>query len=153
VEAYEYPEGSNLPAPFGGEAKDDQYHPLPKTGDKIPRDRVIILEDTDNNGEADKRTIFVEGLNLASAILCGDNGIYIGQQPHLIHFRDDNGDDQPDEVGAHAANASPGCGRAGAGATWPAVAARHSPRSANPRFPAAEREDLLHGHSPSVLYT
>jgi putative membrane-bound dehydrogenase-like protein len=96
VEAYEYPEGSELPAPFGGEAKDDQYHPLPKTGDKIPRDRVIILEDTDNNGEADKRTVFVEGLNLASAILCGDNGIYIGQQPHLLHFRDDNGDDKPD---------------------------------------------------------
>jgi glucose/arabinose dehydrogenase len=96
VEAYEYPEGSNLPAPFGGEAKDDQYHPLPKTGDKIPRDRVIILEDTDNNGEADKRTVFVEGLNLASAILCGDNGIYIGQQPHLIHFRDADDDDKPD---------------------------------------------------------
>lgn len=96
VEAYEYPEGSELPAPFGGEAKDDQYHPLPKNGDKIPRDRVIILEDTDNNGEADKRTVFVEGLNLASAILCGDNGIYIGQQPHLLHFRDDNGDDKPD---------------------------------------------------------
>ncbi|WP_461786584.1 PVC-type heme-binding CxxCH protein, partial [Prosthecobacter sp.] len=96
VEAYEYPNGSEHPAPFGGEAKDDQYHPLPKTGDKIPRDRVVILEDTDNNGEADKRTVFVEGLNLASAILCGDNGIYIGQQPHLIHFRDDDGDDQPD---------------------------------------------------------
>jgi putative membrane-bound dehydrogenase-like protein len=96
VEAYEYPEGSPHPAPFGGEAKDDQYHPLPKTGDQIPRDRVIILEDTDNNGEADKRTVFVEGLNLASAILCGDNGIYVGQQPHLIHFRDDDGDDKPD---------------------------------------------------------
>lgn len=96
VEAYEYPEGSPYPAPFGGEAKDDQYHPLPKSGDKIPRDRVIILEDTDNDGEADKRTVFVEGLNLASAILCGDDGIYIGQQPHLIHFRDANGDDKPD---------------------------------------------------------
>jgi len=96
VEAYEYPNGSEHPAPFGGEAKDDQYHPLPRTGDKIPRDRVIILEDTDNNGEADKRTVFVEGLNLASAIICGDNGIYVGQQPHLIHFRDDDGDDKPD---------------------------------------------------------
>lgn len=96
VEAYEYPNGSPHPAPFGGEAKDDQYHPLQKLGDKIPRDRVIILEDTDNNGEADKRTVFVEGLNLASAILCGDDGIYIGQQPHLIHFRDDDGDDKPD---------------------------------------------------------
>ncbi len=96
VEAYEYPNGSEHPAPFGGEAKDDQYNPLPRTGDKIPRDRVIILEDTDNNGEADKRTVFVEGLNLASAIICGDNGIYIGQQPHLLHFRDDDGDDKPD---------------------------------------------------------
>ncbi len=109
VEAYEYPEGTPLPVeqrPFGAEAKDDQYHPVPalclptknqEQGTKnLPRDRVIILEDTDNNGEADKRTVFVEGLNLASAILCGDDGIYIGQQPHLIHFRDADGDDQPD---------------------------------------------------------
>ncbi len=105
VEAYEYPEGSKHPAPFGGEAKDDQYHPVPAhclnqesgiPNQELPRDRVIILEDTDNNGEADKRTVFVEGLNLASAILCGDDGIYIGQQPHLIHFRDADGDDKPD---------------------------------------------------------
>jgi putative membrane-bound dehydrogenase-like protein len=96
VEAYEYPNGSEHPAPYGGEAKDDQYHPIPKLGEKIPRDRVIILEDTDNDGTADKRTLFVEGLNLASAIICGDDGIYVGQQPHLIHFRDDDGDDKPD---------------------------------------------------------
>jgi putative membrane-bound dehydrogenase-like protein len=106
VEAYEYPNGSPHPAPFGGEAKDDQYHPVPanclptkneEPGTKnLPRDRVIILEDTDNDGEADKRTVFVQGLNLASAILCGDDGIYIGQQPHLIHFRDADGDDKPD---------------------------------------------------------
>jgi putative membrane-bound dehydrogenase-like protein len=106
VEAYEYPNGSPHPAPFGGEAKDDQYHPVPadclpqseirNPKSAIPRDRVIILEDTDNNGEADKRTVFVQGLNLASAILCGDDGIYIGQQPHLIHFRDADGDDKPD---------------------------------------------------------
>jgi putative membrane-bound dehydrogenase-like protein len=99
VELYEYPEGTPLPVeqrPFGGEAKDDQYHPMPKLGGDIPRDRVIILEDTDNDGVADKRTVFLEGLNLASAILCGDGGIYVGQQPHLLHFRDDNGDDKPD---------------------------------------------------------
>lgn len=99
VEAYEYPLGTPLPEdqrPYGGVAKDDQYHPMPKLGEKIPRDRVIILEDTDNDGTADKRTVFVEGLNLASAIICGDNGIYVGQQPHLIHFRDDDGDDKPD---------------------------------------------------------
>lgn len=96
VEAYEYPNGSEHPAPFGGEVQDDQYHPLPQTTGPIPRDRVIILEDTDNDGVADKRTVFVEGLNLASAILCGDNGVYVGQQPHLIHFRDADGDDKPE---------------------------------------------------------
>jgi hypothetical protein len=43
VEAYEYPEGSPHPAPFGGEAKDDGYRTMPKVEGKIPRDRVIIL--------------------------------------------------------------------------------------------------------------
>lgn len=97
VEAYEYPNGSDHPAPFGGAADHDKYQPLPKLGGKIPRDRVIILEDTDNNGEADKRTVFVEGLNLASAIICGDDGIYVGQQPHIIHFKDADHDDQPEQ--------------------------------------------------------
>ena len=105
VEAYEYPEGTPLPIekrPFGGEAKDSAYHPFPKQclgdakPDGLPRDRVIILEDTDNDGVADKRTVFVQGLNLASAIICGDNGIYVGQQPHLIHFLDADGDDKPE---------------------------------------------------------
>ena len=57
VEAYEYPNGSPHPAPFGGEAKDDQYQSVPagclptkneEPGTKnLPRDRVIILEDTE----------------------------------------------------------------------------------------------------------
>lgn len=112
VELYEYPEGTPLPVekrPFGGPAKDDKYRPVPPecrpAGERspetfnpaIPKDRVIILEDTDNDGVADKRTVFVEGLDMASAIICGDNGIYVGQQPHLLHFRDNNGDDKPDE--------------------------------------------------------
>ena len=98
VEAYEYPEGTKLAnPPFSGEAKDDQYHPMPKLDARHPMDRVVILEDTDNDGVADKRTVFVEGLNLASAIICGDDGVYVGQQPHLLHFRDNNHDDKPDE--------------------------------------------------------
>ena len=100
VEAYEYPSGTALPVderPFGGNAKDDHYHPMPALDALHPKDRVVILEDTDNNGIADKRTVFVEGLNLASAIICGDDGIYVGQQPHLLHFKDNNHDDKPDE--------------------------------------------------------
>jgi len=79
--------------PFGQPATDDQYRPVPEVciptknqepGTRnIPKDRILILEDTDNDGVADKRTVFVEGLDMASAILCGDDGIYVGQQPHL----------------------------------------------------------------------
>lgn len=111
VELYEYPEGTPLPVekrPFGGPATDDKYRPVPTTcvmpqsevearEGRIPKDRIIILEDTDNDGVADKRTVFVEGLDLATAIICGDDGIYVGQQPHLIHFRDSNHDDKPDD--------------------------------------------------------
>lgn len=117
VELYEYPEGTPLPVekrPFGGPAQDSSYRPVPEIckssptppgapsqisnfKSEIPKDRVIILEDTDNDGVADKRTVFVEGLDMASAILCGDGGIYVGQQPHLLHFRDNDGDDRPDE--------------------------------------------------------
>src|SRR6186997_674669 len=59
VELYEYPEGTPLPIekrPFGGEAKDGDYHPVPAkcqakdnplehdhdTHPNIPSDRVII---------------------------------------------------------------------------------------------------------------
>ncbi len=85
------------PVPAVCQAKDDPLDALRADHPRIPRDRVIILEDTDNDGIADKRTVFVEGLNLASAILCGDGGVYVGQQPHLLHFRDTDGDDQADE--------------------------------------------------------
>ncbi len=112
VEGYEYPEGSPYKnEAFGGEAKDDKYHPVPevcKAKDnpvdamradhpKIPKDRIVILEDTDNDGIADKRTVFLEGLDMGSAIICGDGGVYVGQQPHILHFRDTNGDDHADE--------------------------------------------------------
>ena len=53
--------------------------------------------DTDNDGVADKRTVFLEGLDMGSAILLGDGGVYVGQQPHLLHFKDTDGDDHADE--------------------------------------------------------
>src|SRR5688572_32897933 len=56
VELYEYPLGA-------------------KPGQK-PRDRIKILEDTDNDGKADKTTVFADGLNLATGILLGNGGVY-----------------------------------------------------------------------------
>ncbi|MES2467373.1 MAG: PVC-type heme-binding CxxCH protein [Verrucomicrobiota bacterium] len=97
VELYEYPSGAATPNDYSKTATDEQFRPVIPQQKDSPRDRVIILEDTDNDGKADKRTVFAEGLNLATAILCGHGGVYIGQAPNLFFFRDTNGDDKADE--------------------------------------------------------
>lgn len=77
LELYEYPQGARL-------------------GEK-PRDRIKILEDTDADGVADKVTVFADGLNLATGLLFGNGGAYVGQAPHLLFLRDTNGDDKADQ--------------------------------------------------------
>jgi putative membrane-bound dehydrogenase-like protein len=97
VELYEYPLGSKNPNEYSKTAADEAFRPVVKTDANSPRDRVIILEDTDNDGAADKRTVFVDGLNLATGALCGYGGVFVGQAPNLFFFRDTNGDDKADE--------------------------------------------------------
>ena len=77
VELYEYPLGAAV-------------------GTK-PRDRVKIFEDTDNDGRSDKVTVFADGLNLATGILLGDGGAYVGQAPELLFLQDTDGDDVADK--------------------------------------------------------
>jgi len=76
VELYEYPLG----APEGQKG----------------RDGIKILEDTDNDGRADKVTVFADGLNLATGILLGNGGVYVGQAPDLLFLQDTNHDDRVD---------------------------------------------------------
>jgi hypothetical protein len=49
------------------------------------KDRVLVFEDTDGDGKHDKRTVFMEGLNLVSGIEVGNGGVYIGAAPY-VHF-------------------------------------------------------------------
>ena len=60
-------------------------------------DKILILEDTDNDGRADKRTVFAEGLHVPTGIELGDGGVYLAQQPNLMFLKDNNGDDVADE--------------------------------------------------------
>jgi putative membrane-bound dehydrogenase-like protein len=61
-------------------------------------DRVLILEDTDRDGVADKSTVFVQDEDLISplGIAVIGNKVYVSCSPNLIVFTDDNGDDVPD---------------------------------------------------------
>jgi putative membrane-bound dehydrogenase-like protein len=62
-------------------------------------DRVVILEDTDNDGKADKSTVFVQDTLLTAPMGIGviGNKVYVSAAPNLIVYTDENGDDKPDK--------------------------------------------------------
>ncbi|MDF1824197.1 MAG: GDSL-type esterase/lipase family protein [Verrucomicrobiales bacterium] len=61
-----------------------------------PADTIVILEDTDNDGKADKSTIFADGLHIPLSFVLTDNGCYVSDQPHLLLLEDTDGDDRAD---------------------------------------------------------
>ncbi len=61
-----------------------------------PNDKIVILEDTDNDGRADKSTIFAEDLNIPLSFELTKNGVYVSEQPHLSLLEDLDGDDKAD---------------------------------------------------------
>ncbi len=73
--------------------------------DKVPaappnhdrgRDVISIHEDTDGDGTFDKHKVFVDGLNMANAVLPGRDGIWVMNPPYLLFYPDRDGDDFPD---------------------------------------------------------
>lgn len=66
--------------------------------DSIPgHDRILILEDQNRDGLADKVTVFADGLNLATSLVLANGGVIVGQAPHMLFLKDTNGDDKADE--------------------------------------------------------
>ena len=61
-----------------------------------PDDQLIILEDTDGDGRADKKTIFARGLNMPTGFAIGDGGAYVGEGNDLLHLADTDEDGQAD---------------------------------------------------------
>lgn len=74
AEAHQYPNHSSAPGP----------------------DRLLILEDTDDDGRHDRRTVFYEGLNYVSGIEVGFGGAWVMSPPYFYFIPDRDGDDRPD---------------------------------------------------------
>ena len=60
-------------------------YPIRKPGEKGD-DRILVFEDTNGDGKFDKRTVFIEGLNLATGIEYGFGGVFVGAAPWLLHI-------------------------------------------------------------------
>jgi len=77
-----------------------------RAGKNVPRDRIVILEDTDGDGTCDKRTVFAEGkdfpvteerkkaglgaFDMASGIEVGHGGVFVGAPPYLWFIENKN---------------------------------------------------------------
>ncbi len=62
-------------------------------------DRILIMEDTDHDGKADKSTVFYQGedINSALGISVLGNKVIISCSPNVFVFSDENGDDKADK--------------------------------------------------------
>jgi hypothetical protein len=61
-----------------------------------PGDRIVILEDSDHDGRADKRTVFYDKLNYVTGIEVGFGGAWVMSPPYFYFIADRDGNDVPD---------------------------------------------------------
>jgi putative membrane-bound dehydrogenase-like protein len=54
--------------------------------------RVRLLEDLDHDGRFDRSSIFADQLSWPTAILCYDQGVFVGAAPDLIYLKDTDND-------------------------------------------------------------
>jgi len=73
-------------------------YPHYKPGEARPDDKLIILEDTDNDGRADKSTVFADDLHVPVGFELAPEGVYVSQGTNLKLLKDTDGDDKYDEA-------------------------------------------------------
>ena len=61
-----------------------------------PDDKLVILEDTDGDGRADKSTVFADDLHIPLSFEFGDGGVYVSEEPHMSFIKDTDGDGKAD---------------------------------------------------------
>ncbi len=61
-----------------------------------PNDKIVILEDTDQDGKADKHTVFADSLYLPLGFELGNGGAYVTQAPDFVFLKDTDGDGKAD---------------------------------------------------------
>ncbi|MCG8586339.1 MAG: GDSL-type esterase/lipase family protein, partial [Pirellulales bacterium] len=61
-----------------------------------PNDKLVILEDTDGDGRADKSSVFADDLHIPLSFEFGDGGVYVSEMPDLTFLKDTDGDGKAD---------------------------------------------------------
>ena len=68
------------------------WKPMTKMDDKL-----LILEDTDNDGVADECKVFADGLHNPTGFEFSNNGVIVAMAPEILFLEDTDGDDKADK--------------------------------------------------------
>jgi uncharacterized protein len=60
-------------------------------------DKIMICEDTDKDGKADKFTDFADNLSIPTGFVFYNGGVIVSQAPDMLYLKDTNGDDKADD--------------------------------------------------------
>ena len=71
-------------------------YPQAKPGAR-PRNKLVICEDTNHDGRADKFTTFADELEMPLGFELGDGGVYLAASTALWHLKDSTGGDHANE--------------------------------------------------------
>jgi putative membrane-bound dehydrogenase-like protein len=98
IQYLQYPNPSGLKRVAVDRYSRTAYDRVPEPPPRGPKgaDRITILEDGDGDGRIDRTRDFVTGLNLASGLAFGDDGVFVLQAPYLLFYADRDHDDSPD---------------------------------------------------------
>lgn len=70
-------------------------YPQIKPGDSSV-DQVLVIEDTDGDGKADKSTVFAEDLHIPTAVIPVQGGCYVANSTEILFLKDTDGDGKAD---------------------------------------------------------
>ena len=101
VETPEYPGGRDINKNDGKitpwRLRNPNEFPIGGKEKRANRDRISILEDTNGDGVMDKKTVFADGLELATSVVLYKDGAIVTQAPDILWIRDTDGDGKADK--------------------------------------------------------
>ncbi len=73
-----------------------EYNPPAEGPNAVASGTVKLLEDTNDDGQYDKSTVFLSEVNRPSAVACYDGGLFVGAVPDILFCKDTDGDGKAD---------------------------------------------------------